>query len=73
MQNDDFMMTEEDWLRLPNPLEFVRKTQGADRTKLGRRQLRLFACGCCRKFWSQLSTESREAIEIAERYADQES
>ncbi len=80
-------MTEDDWLASadpeevyrPNPsiqparmLEFLRVHRRADKTKHGRRKLRLFACACCRRFWSSLSAESREALDIAERYADGE-
>lgn len=78
-------MTEDDWLAsadpdgiyLPNPniqpdrmLQFLRVHRRVDKTKHGRRKLRLFACACCRRFWSSLSDESREALDIAERYTD---
>ncbi|MCA9045813.1 MAG: hypothetical protein KDA69_15910 [Planctomycetaceae bacterium] len=80
-------MTEVEWLastdpeeiKRPNPcikpdqmLQFLRAFRRVDKTKLGRRKLRLFACACCRRFWSSLSEESREALDIAERYADGE-
>lgn len=80
-------MTEEDWLASGDPediyrpdpriqpdrmLQFLRVHQWAGKTKHGRRKLRLFACACCRRFWPSLSDESREALEIAERYADGE-
>lgn len=87
MNNDDFSMTEDDWLASADPediyrsnpsiqpnrmLQFLRFHRRADKTKRGRRKLRLFACACCRRFWPSLSQESREALDIAERYADGE-
>lgn len=49
-------------------LEVVRQLK-AGKSKLGRRKLRLFACACCRNWWDDLNTNSREALEITERYA----
>jgi hypothetical protein len=87
VNNDDYFMTEDDWLASagpeaiyrPNPsiqpnrmLQFLRVYRRADKTKNGRRKLRLFACACCRRFWPSLSEQSREALDIAERYADGE-
>lgn len=87
MDDDDYCMTEDDWLASANPeeiylpfpsiqpermLQFLRVHRSADKTRHGRRRLRLFACGCCRRFWPSLSEESREALDIAERYADGE-
>lgn len=83
----DSPMTESDWLastdrseiyrpypnlRLGQMLEFLRVQRRADKTKSGRRKLRLFACACCRRFWSSLNEQSREALSIAERFADGE-
>jgi hypothetical protein len=78
-------MTESEWLATadpeivfqPNPnlhpgrmLDFLRNFTMVERTKRGRRKLRLFACACARRYWAALNNRSRTAVEIAERYAD---
>jgi hypothetical protein len=59
-------MTEAEWLACEDPqllLEFVRG-------KASDRKLRLFACACCRKIWHLQFQEGKEALEIAEKFAD---
>jgi hypothetical protein len=60
-------MTEADWLAstdLDAMLGFL-----TDRASL--RQLRLFACACCRQVWDQLTDpRSRKAVELSEQFAD---
>ena len=60
-------ITEAEWLAFADPepmLEFLRG-------KVSDRQLRLFACACCRRRWNMLAdARSRRAVKVAERYAD---
>lgn len=66
-------MTEQQWLTCKVParlLAFLRRTQ---RVKIAGRKYRLFACACCSKILNLLSdSRSREAIDIAERFAEGE-
>lgn len=60
-------MTEAEWLAgtdLNAMLEFLGD-------KVSPRKLRLFACACCRRVWDMLTEPaSRQAVAVAERYAD---
>jgi hypothetical protein len=63
-------MTEEEWLAVRyDPSDFIlflaRDQEASDR------KLRLFAVACCRRVWEYLpGAGSRQAVEVAERYAD---
>jgi hypothetical protein len=49
----------------------LREQHGARRRKAGKRKLRLFGCGCCRRLWDWMDdARSREAVVVAERLAD---
>jgi hypothetical protein len=67
-------MTEQDWMNATDPqpmLDFMCRHHKASRRKSGRRQLRLFACACCRQLGDLLTDErSQRAIEVSERHAD---
>lgn len=62
-------MTESEWNTCDNPkamLHFV-----ADKKLGSERKFRLFTCACFRRVWSSLSDDrAKKAIEVAERYAD---
>jgi hypothetical protein len=61
-------MTEDDWQTSTDPMAMLRFL--AD--KASQRQRRLFACACCRRVWHLLTyDESRYAVELAERSADE--
>lgn len=64
-------MTESDWLVSDQPKEMIGALFEGDRRRSSERKFRLFACACVRRLWGRLGDpRSREAVEIAERYAD---
>ena len=54
----------------PEELLLILRQIKAPTSKLGRRKLRLYACGVCRLWWDSLNPESRKVIEITEQYSD---
>jgi hypothetical protein len=62
-------MTEFQWLWCRKPQKMLRFVR--DRGKASERKLRLLAWACCRRVWDLLpNEESRQAIEVAELFAD---
>lgn len=60
-------MMEAEWQSCIDPQQMLAFLEGRTTT----RQLRLFACGCCRRIWHLISDpRSREAVEVGERLAD---
>ena len=63
-------MMEADWnSNCPESMLNVVRQLNVGKSQLGRRKLRLFACACIRNWWDDLNSESREALEITQRYA----
>ena len=62
-------MTASEWRTCGDPLAMLAYLQG----RASDRKLRLFACGCCRHYWHLLrENESRNAVLVAERFAEGE-
>lgn len=61
-------MTETEWLACGDAWDMVQALGDHPSD----RKLRLYTCGCCRRLWHHLTDEqSRRAVELAERYADE--
>lgn len=68
-------MTEAEWLSEGEPwglITHLQIEQSVHRTKRGRRKLRLFGCGCCRRVWHHYEAleDLKKLIEVAESFAD---
>lgn len=67
-------MTEQEWLACTDPeavLVFLGGKFLHENACERKRKLRLFTCACCRRIWHLLTDDrSRNAVEVAERYAD---
>src|SRR5262245_38143602 len=60
-------LTTEGWLALTDPADKIAFL----RAPLSARKVRLFGCHCCRRFWDALPPEGRDALTVAERFADE--
>ncbi|MGH7174300.1 MAG: hypothetical protein ACRELF_04965 [Gemmataceae bacterium] len=68
-------MTENEWVneqhRSQTMLLALLRPGKLQRTKAGKRKLRLFACGCCRLVWGLLvDRRLKEAVIVAEQFAE---
>src|SRR4051812_4555120 len=69
-------MTEAEWLACTDLFGLLRQVRGERSQRdvpcvTSERKLRLFACASCRRIWPLLTDQrSREAVVVAERFAD---
>ncbi len=60
-------MTKIEWLTCSDPTWLLERLPG----QVSERKLRLFAAACCRRIWDLIPDDlGREAVEVAERFAD---
>jgi hypothetical protein len=60
------IMLEKEWRKCKDPERMLKFLSGI----ASERKLRLFACNCCRRVWSELPKPSQKAVIVAERYAE---
>jgi hypothetical protein len=64
------IMNEQDWLTWWDAFDLLSWCADGE-CRISQRKLRLFAVACCRTIWPLLTERtSRQAVEVAERYAD---
>ena len=68
-------MTEAEWLATNTIWDLLSQLRGPLSSRsvpgiVSGRNLRLFACSCCRRIQHLLDESSRSAVEVGERYAD---
>jgi hypothetical protein len=59
-------MDEHDWLTSDDPAALLRSLP----VKASDRELRLFACACCRVLWNRIGSVSQEIVAVAEAVAE---
>jgi hypothetical protein len=64
-------VNESDWLTSNDPIALLRHVVQSG--VVSERKVRLLACACCRQIWEWLpDPRSRAAVEVAERFADEQ-
>jgi hypothetical protein len=64
-------MTEAEWLACTDPYKKLCRFRIRSRRMNDARKLRLYGVACCRRIWQTIpDPRSRNAVEVAERYAD---
>src|SRR5262245_36603242 len=71
------ILTESEWLDSSNcwperdylgeMFSYLRRSRCSQASE---RKLRLFGCACCRRIWHLLDSSSRNAVAVAEQFAD---
>jgi hypothetical protein len=66
------LLTENTWSACMDPMEMLNCLQAnkVNRTKHGRRKLRLFSCSCSRRVWGLMTDRGRSWLDLGERCAD---